>query len=88
MAALCVPAVWGGVGVIFRLGILLAVLAWYYCVRRGVLGFASREFGGIDEFTWWWSWLFAIPLTALTIGIPALIISFVAGAGPFAFAFR
>jgi hypothetical protein len=64
-----------------RILIILTVLIWYVTVRTAVWHyFMPRVLSPgekLEEFDWWFSWVCSIPLTAISIMIPGLMISFI-----------
>jgi hypothetical protein len=64
-----------------RILIVLTVLVWYVTVRYAVYHYfiprVMSQDGELDEFDWWFSWAWSIPITALSIVIPGALIAFV-----------
>lgn len=59
-----------------RLGIVWLAVVWYVSVRKGFLYIVAHDDGRVDNFTWWWSWVIAVPASVLAL----MIIAAVAGA--------
>lgn len=64
-----------------RISIVLFILAVYLAVRKLACDFFSKEIedGEVSNFLFVWSFFMAIPLTALAIGLPSIILAFIFG---------